>query len=124
VLGCRGHTYAEMGWPGVTGVVCWDTGAAAAIVDRGFWLSHPELFEQIGVPVGTDDIGEHAGTPLLLMAGPVIGQRPFSKHKAVAVDLSGANATLDCPMDLIRGWPTLRKAYQQTTQLPGQRLKN
>jgi hypothetical protein len=44
------------------------------------------------------------------MAGPVIGQRTFGSHKVVAVDLSGVNSTLDYPMDLILGYPTIRQA--------------
>jgi hypothetical protein len=105
LLGRRGHVYMELQWPGVSGRACWDTGAGATIVDRHFWLHHPELFEQIGVSVGVDGNGERAGTPLLAMAGPVIGQRPFRNHKAVAVDLSAVNSTLDDPMDLIVGYP-------------------
>ena len=79
-------------------------------MDRGFWAAHPELFEQIGVSAGTDGQGVRGETPLLLMAESVIGRRPFTRHKAVAVDLSAVNRTLDDPMDLILGYPTLRQA--------------
>jgi len=79
-------------------------------VNRAFWLEHPELFEPIGTSAGTDAHGEQAETPLLLMSGPVIGQRAFGSHKAVAVDLSGVNRTLEYPMDLILGYPTIRQA--------------
>jgi len=106
----RGHAYVEVHWPGSSGQACWDTGAGATIVNRDFWASHPELFEQIGTSVGTDGQGEQAETPLLLMAESVIGQRTFSRHKAVAVDLSVVNRTLDYPMDLILGYPTMRQA--------------
>jgi hypothetical protein len=109
-LGPRGHVYVEVHWPGVSGRACWDTGASATVVDRDFWLSHPQLFEQVGVTVGTDANGDQAETPLLLMAGPVIGQRAFLRHKAVAVDLSEVNGTLEYPMDLILGYPTIRQA--------------
>ena len=44
------------------------------------------------------------------MTGPVIGQRAFGSHKAVAVDLAGVNSTLEYPMDLILGYPTIRQA--------------
>jgi hypothetical protein len=37
--------------------------------------------------------------------GPVIGERTFSRHKAVAVDLSPVNRTVDIPMDMILGYP-------------------
>ena len=106
----RGHVYVTLNWPGVRAQACWDTGAGATVVDRAFWLSHPELFEQTGVSTGTDASGQQADTPLLLMAGPVIGQHAFSRHKAVAVDLSPVNRTLEHPMDLILGYPTIRQA--------------
>jgi Aspartyl protease len=106
----RGHAYVEVHWPGSIGQACWDTGAGATIVNRDFWVGYPELFEQIGVSVGTDGHGDWAETPLLLMAESVIGQRAFSRHKAVAVDLSQVNSTLDYPMDLILGYPTIRQA--------------
>ncbi len=44
------------------------------------------------------------------MAEAVIGQRMFNRHKAVAVDLSPVNSTLEYPMDLILGYPTIRQA--------------
>lgn len=106
----RGHVYVEVRWPGVSGQACWDTGSGATIVNRDFWLAHPELFEQTGTSAGIDGNGQRAETPLLAMAGPVIGQRAFGGHQAVAVDLSGVNATLEYPMDLILGYPTIRQA--------------
>jgi predicted aspartyl protease len=106
----RGHPYVELNWPGVSGLACWDTGASATVVNRAFWLEHPGLFEAAGTSEGTDAHGEQVETPLLLMAGPVIGGRAFGAHKAVAVDLSGVNRTLDHPIDLIVGYPTIRQA--------------
>jgi hypothetical protein len=110
VLDQRAHPYLPVSWPGVTASACWDTGSSATIVNRDFWLGHPELFEQIGVSIGTDGNGQRAETPLLLMAGPVIGERTFGGHRAVAVDLSAVNSTLAYPMDLIVGYPTIRQA--------------
>ena len=109
-LGPRGHIQVEPSWPGVSARACWDTGAGATIVDRAFWLAHPELFEEIGVSTGTDANGDQASTPLLLMAGPTIGQHAFGRHKVVAVDLSQLNSTLASPLDLILGYPTIRLA--------------
>jgi hypothetical protein len=106
----RGHVYVEVHWPGISGSACWDTGSGATLVNRDFWLGHPELFEQIGTSVGTDGNGERAETPLLLMAESAIGQRTFGSHQAVAVDLSRVNSTLEYPMDLILGYPTIRQA--------------
>ena len=79
-------------------------------MNRDFWRDHPELFEEIGPSTGTDSSGSQAQTPLLQMAGPVIGHRAFTAHRAVAVDLSAVNAGLEYPMDLILGYPTLRQA--------------
>jgi hypothetical protein len=110
VLGPRGHVCVEVHWPGASAQACWDTGAGATVVDRAFWLGHPELFEQIGVSIGTDAHGQQSETPLLLMAEPVIGGHTFGQHKAVAVDLSPVNRTLAHPMDLILGYPTIRQA--------------
>ncbi len=110
LLDRRGHIYVDVHWPDASGRACWDTGAGATIVNHDFWVGHPELFEQIGVSVGTDGNGEQAETPLLLMAESVIGQRVFNRHKAVAVDLSPVNSTLEYPMDLILGYPTMRQA--------------
>lgn len=109
-LGRRGHIYLDVHWPGASGRACWDTGAGATVVDRGFWLAHPDLFEQVGASAGTDANGDRSETPLLLMTGPVIGDRAFARHKAVAVDLSGVNSAADQPMDLILGYPTIRQA--------------
>jgi predicted aspartyl protease len=110
LVGSRGHPYVDVHWPGVTGQACWDTGAGATVVNRDFWLGHPELFEETGISTGTDSKGAQAQTPLLRMAGPVIGHRAFTGHSAVVVDLSGVNAGLEYPMDLILGYPTLRQA--------------
>ena len=110
VRGPGGHVYVDVRWPGVTGQACWDTGSGPTVVDRDFWLSHPGLFEQVGVTIGTDGNGDKVETPLLLMSGPFIGGREFSPHKVAAVDLSRVNAALDSPVDLILGYPTIRQA--------------
>jgi hypothetical protein len=34
----------------------------------------------------------------------------FGRHQAAVVDLSHANSTIELPMDLILGYPTLRQA--------------
>ena len=91
----RGHVYVEVHWRGISGHACWDTGSGATLVNRDFWLGHPELFEQIGTSAGTDGNGERAETPLLMMAESAIGQRTFGPHQAVAVDLSRVNSTLN-----------------------------
>jgi predicted aspartyl protease len=110
LMSSRGHPYVEVRWPGVTALACWDTGASATIVNRGFWAGHPGLFEEIGGSSGTDGSGAQATTPVLTMAGPVIGRRSFAPHRVVAADLSRVNASAQYPMDLIIGYPTTRQA--------------
>jgi hypothetical protein len=110
LMDSRGHVYVDVHWPGVTGHACWDTGSGPTVVNRGFWLGHPELFQEIGVTTGTDATGAQAETPVLIMAEAIIGQRAFGSHKAVVVDLSPVNSSLEYPMDLILGYPTLRQA--------------
>ena len=110
LLGERRHPYVDLHWPGVTGRAVWDTGSGAYAGEPGFWLAHPELFEEAGSTSGTDSRGTRMETPLLRMAGPIIGGRGFRGHLVVAVDLSAANSTLSHPMDLIVGYPTIRQA--------------
>ena len=108
--GSRGHVYVDVHWPGVTAQACWDTGAGITIVNRDFWLAHPLLFEEAGTATGTDATGATLQTPVVVMAEAVIGGRPFGRHRAAVVDLSHANSTIELPMDLILGYPTLRQA--------------
>ena len=106
----RGHVYVDVHWPGVTGQACWDSGASITIVNQGFRLAHPGLFEDAGTATGTDAAGNALETPVVQMAGAVIGGRRFGRHRAAVVDLSHANSTIELPMDLILGYPTLRQA--------------
>lgn len=109
----RGHFYVHVSWahaPELSGYACWDSGAGITIVHHGFWQAHRELFRETGTAEGTDASGTQMRTPLVQMSGVVIGGRPFSPHKAAVVDLSAANATLERPMDLILGYPTLSQA--------------
>jgi hypothetical protein len=106
----RGHSYVEVSWPGVTGQAVWDSGAGITVVDQAFLDSHPDLFEECGSSVGTDAHGAQRQTPMFGMAGPLIGGAQFAGHKVAVVDLAPVNATLDIPMDLILGFPTLRQA--------------
>jgi len=109
----RGHFYLDVSWAGapeLSGYACWDSGAGITIVHHGFWQAHRELFREIGTAEGTDASGTRLRTPLVQVSGAVIGQRSFGPHKAAVVDLSAANATLERPMDLILGYPTLSQA--------------
>jgi gag-polyprotein putative aspartyl protease len=112
-IGRRGHCYVDVSWaqaPGVSAYANWDSGAGITIVHEGFWLAHRELFRETGTTEGTDASGTQLRTPLLQVSGAVIGQRSFGPHKAAVVDLSAANATLERPMELILGYPTLSQA--------------
>jgi hypothetical protein len=109
----RGHFYIHVSWaerPELSGYACWDSGAGITIVHHGFWQAHRELFREIGTAEGTDASGTRVRTPLVQVSGTVIGGRSFGPHKAAVVDLSAANATLERPMDLILGYPTLNQA--------------
>jgi hypothetical protein len=106
----RSHVYVDVCWPGVTAQACWDTGAGITVVNRDFWLAHPQLFEEIGTSTGTDGSGTTLETPVVQMAEAVIGGRSFGKHKAAVVDLSRVNSTIELPMDVILGYPALRQA--------------
>jgi hypothetical protein len=110
LMSSRGHPYVGVQWPGAAGQACWDTGSGATIVNRDFWLEHPELFTEIGTSRGTDDSGAQSDTPVLMMSPATIGHRAFPAHSVVAVDLSAVNSTAEHPMDLILGYPTLRQA--------------
>lgn len=84
--------------------------AYAHAVNRGFWLAHPRLFEEIGTSAGTDATGATVETPVVLVAEAVIGGRSFGRHRAAVVDLSRANGAVELPMDLILGYPALCQA--------------
>jgi hypothetical protein len=109
-VGQRGHAHVELAWPGVNALGCWDTGASATVVDVGFWRRNPGLFTEVGSSAGTDARGDQADTPMLRMAAPQIGGRKFRSHRVAAVDLTPLNSTLDIPVDLIIGFPTIRQA--------------
>jgi len=112
-VGRRGHCYVDVTWvqaQGVSAHANWDSGAGITIVHEGFFQQHRELFRETGMTDGTDSSGRLLPTPLVQVSGAVIGQRSFARHKAAVVDLSAVNATLERPMDLILGYPTLSQA--------------
>jgi hypothetical protein len=106
----RKHCYVELEWTDARAQACFDTGAGLTIVDQAFIDKHPGLFEPAETSIGTDATGASVETPLFLMAGPVIGGAQFTAHTVAAIDLAPVNATLDLPMDLILGYPTIRQA--------------
>ena len=106
----RKHCYVELDWIDAQAQACFDTGAGLTIVNQAFIDKHPRLFEPAGTSTGTDATGASFEAPVFLMAGPVIGGTQFAAHTVAAIDLAPVNATLDLPMDLILGYPTIRQA--------------
>jgi hypothetical protein len=106
----RGHCYVGLAWPGVAARACWDTGAGITVVDAAFVERHPELFDAAGSAYGIDSTGTRVETPILTMRGPEIGGVSFADHRVAVVDLGPANGTLEIPMDLIVGYPTIVQA--------------
>lgn len=112
LMDARNHCYVELSWPAtqIRAQACFDTGAGLTVVDQGFIDKHPALFERAGASTGMDSTGAQVETPLYVMAGAVIGGAQFAGDTVAALDLAPVNATLDLPMDLILGYPTIRQA--------------
>jgi hypothetical protein len=62
------------------------------------------------MPLYLDGAGQTRQTGTYIMGSVRIAGVSFEEQKVAAVDLGAANATLDRPMDLILGYPTLRQA--------------
>ena len=103
------HMYLEASWPTVTAICVWDSGAGMSIVDEAFWSKNRDLFTTVEESVGVDAFGEQRSATTYEVSGMVIGGREFTPHHVAVVDLSAANSTLDTPMDMILGYPTLRQ---------------
>jgi hypothetical protein len=109
-MGRRFHPYVEVRLGDVTANAVWDTGSSLTVADGSFVDRHPTHFRQIGDSTGTDSTGRELASSLYVMSGAQIGASGFPPHRVAAVDLSGVNATLEMPMDLILGYSTLRHA--------------
>lgn len=105
-----GHPYVDVRFGDIAAAAVWDSGAGITIADLTFVRRHPALFRETGRSRGTDATGATMETPMLSMAAATIGDRAFPPHTVAGVDLSGVNATIDAPMDLILGYSTLAKA--------------
>ncbi|MFC8598007.1 hypothetical protein [Isoptericola sp. NPDC057191] len=100
------HVSLTASWTsGETADVVFDTGASVTVVDAGFATRHPGLFAARGTDAGSDASGETRQAELVEIAGPTILGHRFAPSLAVIVDLTGANADLPWPMDVILGWP-------------------
>jgi hypothetical protein len=106
----RGHFYVEPRWDEVGASACWDSGAGITLVDEGFYLAHPRLFEAAGTTTGSDNTGRRAETPVHLMAGPVIAGVQFGPSLAAILDMGPMNDGLQYPMEMVIGYPACRQA--------------
>jgi hypothetical protein len=104
------HPYVDVQFGPLTAKSVWDTGASITIADSTFISHHPSLFREVGSSSGIDSTGATVQTPMYLMAECQIGGSFFPPVRVAAVDLSGANATLEVPMNLILGYSTMSKA--------------
>lgn len=111
-LGEAGHVYLELEWSpdGPAASAVFDTGASVTVVDTAFARTHPELLTSPGASRGTDSSGATFETPMVRMAGPRLLGRDFAATWAALVDLEPVNRTIQRRMDLIIGWPILRRA--------------
>lgn len=88
-----------------------DTGASLTVVDRAFCDRQPEFVRLTGAAdAGQDASGASVDAALATLAACRIGGVDFPATAAVVVDLSGMNAHLAWPIDLIIGVPLLRLA--------------
>lgn len=104
------HPYVDVALGPVTASAVWDSGAGITVVDEDFRRRNAGLFTPAAPSVGIDGSGTQMQTPTWTMCATTIGGVRFSPHRAAAVDLSGMNATIERPMDLILGFPALNQA--------------
>jgi hypothetical protein len=90
--------------------VVWDTGASLTVVDLAFINQHPEFFTADGHSTGRDATGAEVETPMYILSCMQPGGITFPSHRVASVDLSGVNAMIELPMDMIMGYSTYRYA--------------
>ncbi|SMB97655.1 retropepsin-like aspartic protease [Deinococcus hopiensis] len=104
------HPYVSVWFGALEAQAVWDTGAGITVVDLDFVREYPELFQEAGSSTGTDATGMSMSTPMFLMTAMVIGNIAFPPQRVAGVELSGVNARLERPMNLILGYNTLSRA--------------
>ena len=110
-LGDGRHVYLDVAWSsGGAASAIFDTGASVTVADASFVRTHSALFTPAGESQGTDGSGAVLETPMATMNGPRILGQTFTASTVAVVDLSAVNQTIQCPMDLILGWPLLQQA--------------
>lgn len=109
----RRHIYMDASWDADDAVASavFDTGASVTVVDQRFARIHRALFTPEGTSAGMDATGRTVSTPMAVMRGPRILGAQLADGLVALVDLSGANSTVDLPMDLILGWTVLSQAH-------------
>lgn len=116
----RFHLYVDARCGQTTASAVWDSGASLTVVNTTFVNQHLTLFTGAGQSVGTDSTGHQMTTPMFVMSGLVIGNTTFLPHRIASVDLSGVNATVEVPMDVILGYSTISHA-DWLLDFPGRR---
>jgi hypothetical protein len=106
----RDHPYIQVQFGDGQANAVWDSGSSITIADLNFINRQSAFFAEAGHSTGTDATGAQAETAMFMMSSASIGGYLFPPHRVAGVDLSGANATLDMPMDLIIGYSTFSKA--------------
>lgn len=109
-LDSRFHPYVPVRFGAVTASAVWDTGAGITVVDMGLVARHPAFFQPAGQSQGMDATGATVATPMFTMLGAKVGDLELPPLRVAGVDLSGVNATIETPMDLILGYNMLCRA--------------
>ncbi len=104
------HPYVEVRFGDAAAQAVWDTGAGITVAELNLIRKQPSFFRVSGQSRGTDSTGTTLETPMFEMSAATIGGKTFPAHTVAGVDLSGVNATIERPMDLILGFSTLSKA--------------
>ena len=109
-LDSRFHPYIPLRAGATTASAVWDTGAGITVADMGFITRHPAIFRAAGESQGTDSTGTSMATPMFVLTGGTVGEAALPPLRVAGVDLSGVNATIETPMDVIIGYNLLRTA--------------
>jgi hypothetical protein len=104
------HPFVDVWLGSVKAAAVWDTGAGMTVVDTALIARHPMHFQEVGQSSGMDSTGTEMETPMYKMAAVTIGDVLFPAQKVAAVDLSFVNSTIEAPMNMILGYPTLCRA--------------
>lgn len=119
-LSPRSHPYITVQLGDHSAAAIWDSGSGITVADLGFISRHPGMFRPAGQSYGIDATGAQMETPTFTMTAPTIGGCRIPAHRVAGVDLSGMNAAIQRPADLILGYTTLSRA-NWVMDFPGKR---